>query len=86
MLMIQAIMENGAKVPIYVNEARNSEKSIRPLLMVFQKETNDTNKIEGDRLQREMDDLKANPYFPTKFPQKCDGNRCWILKKELLFY
>ena len=68
MLMIEAIMENGARVPIYVNEARNSEKSIRPLAMVFQKETTETNLEEGNRLKKEIADLKATPYFPEKFP------------------
>ena len=68
MLMIEAVMENGARIPIYVNEARNSEKSIRPLQMVFQKETTETNKEEGDRLTKEIADLRATPYTPEKFP------------------
>ena len=68
MLLIEAIMHDGARVPIYFNQAYNSEKSVRPLQLVFQKETTQTNIDEGERMKKVMNELRNDPYFPTKFP------------------
>ena len=67
-LLIEAILHDGSRVPLYCNEARNSEQSARPLQMVFEKETTATNEAEGKRLMKEMNDLQATPYIPKKFP------------------
>ena len=68
MLLIEAIMHDGARVPIYFNQAHNSEKSVRPIQLVFQKETTQTNIDEGERMKKVMNELRNDPYFPTKFP------------------
>ena len=54
MLLIEAIMHDGARVPIYFNQALNSEKSVRPIQLVFQKETTQTNIDEGERMKKEV--------------------------------
>ena len=67
-LLIEAFLHDGSRVPLYCNEARNSEQSTRPLQMVFEKETTATNEAEGERLMKEMNDLQASPYIPKSFP------------------
>ena len=49
-LMHNATLCDGTVVPIYVNMAHNSSKSIRVLEMAFEQEDTKANKDEGDRL------------------------------------
>ena len=67
-LMICAVTKDNERVPLYVNEARNSSRSFRPIHLKFQKESTQTNIDEGCRLEIEMDDLLQNPYRPPDFP------------------
>ena len=67
--MIEAILFDGTRVPLYCNDAKNSEQAVRPLQMVFQKETTETNKEEGRRLMKEMNELRKKPYVPKKHPK-----------------
>ena len=68
MLMVYAEMSDGKKVLIYVNDAKNSWRSFRPIRLKFLKETTATNLQEGEDLVEEMDELAAKPYLPQNFP------------------
>ena len=69
MLLVYAEMDDGTKIPIYINNARNSWRSFRPLKLKFLKETAATNLEEGEDLIEEMDELAAQPYLPEAYPK-----------------
>ena len=69
MLLVYAEMDDGTKVPIYINNAKNSWRSFRPLKLKFLKETTATNLEEGESLIKEMDELAAKPYSPKEWPK-----------------
>ena len=69
MLLVYAEMSDGKNVLIYVNDAKNSWRSFRPLRLKFLKETTATNLEEGEKLVKEMDELAATPYLPPAFPK-----------------
>ena len=66
--MVCAVTKDNERVPIYVNEARNSYRSFRPIHLKFQKESTQTNIEEGARLEAEMNELLQNPYISDDFP------------------
>ena len=68
MLLVYAEMSDGKKVLVYMNDAKNSWRSFRPLRLKFLKETTATNLQEGEDLVEEMDALAAKPYLPQNFP------------------
>ena len=69
MLLVYAEMSDGKNVLIYVNDAKNSWRSFRPLRLKFLKETSATNLQEGHKLVAEMDKLAEKPYLPPAFPK-----------------
>ena len=69
MLLVYAEMADGKNVLIYVNDAKNSWRSFRPLRLKFLKETSATNLQEGHKLVTEMDKLAEKPYLPPAFPK-----------------
>ena len=68
MLLVYAEMCDGKNVLIYVNDAKNSWRSFRPLRLKFLKETTASNLMEGHKLVEEMDKLAASPYKPPAYP------------------
>ena len=68
MLLVYVEMADGCNIPIYMNDAKNSWRSFRPLKLKFLKETTATNLEEGESLVEEMDELAASPYLPKNFP------------------
>ena len=66
--MVCAVTKNNERIPVYVNEARNSYRSFRPIHLKFQKESTQTNIEEGARLEAEMNELLQNPYISDDFP------------------
>ena len=66
--MSPAIMPDGRKYPLYVNQNMNSHISNKPIRLAYEKDKPDQIMAEGSRLEKAFDELNSSSYFPKKFP------------------
>ena len=67
--MSPALMPDGRKFPLYVNQNMNSHISNKPVRLAYEKDKPEQIKAEGNRLEEARNDLQSSTYFPKKYPK-----------------
>ena len=58
---------DGKTIPIEINQFRNSHLGIKPLNYTMGTETDKSNRLEKERLEKELKEAKENPYYSEKY-------------------